>query len=1082
MQTISNKSAIKSLALILISSSLALWVVSERFQQEDLTGSVNSDVEKASNLSSANLAATQQLRFVENQGQAGLSAKYHVQGAGHTVLFHEDKVVLRRDEAVGAKNEIVLQFNGANQNPEVSGREKLPGVAHFYKGQNPEQWHTNVPTYESVIYSELYPGIDMAYIGNDGKLESEFYVSPGVDFRQIRISYNGVKAITIRDDGALALTTEIGELIERRPFAYQNVDGARKEIDAEYVLLADASVGFELGGYDHERPLVIDPELVFLSTIPGGPGGGEWAGDVVIDNDNNVILSGGANRFFPAADSIAGSNHVGGSSSDGLLVKLDGTTGAVIYSALFGGSRLDYFNELAIDPSGNLYLTGLTKSSDFPVLNALQDTLAGAEDAFMTILDATGALTYSTYIGGTLRDWGEGITLDDSGNVYIGGSTESDDFPTTAGFQSTFQGGSRGSAFPADNFVAKFTAQGDLVYATYLGGSGDDRFQGLTANSSGQVTVAGNTLSSDFPMMNAYQDTLGGIKWGIGDITVTKLNSSGTGLIYSTYIGGAIQDWATDIASGINGEVYVSGGTSSSNFPVINGLSAPEADTSDGVLISLNKVGQPVYSVRTNSPGFDAFAAVGVHGRAVAYPVGSWGDSTRVYVKSIDSALSVHFAFAAPGHKVNSAYLFGEYMAFANVFFAASPATSSATGNANNLSLGSSPSLAGSALSRLISKGLWIAAFNNSALNLDYDFGDGILALGAQQDGNTTVNGENTGVPTEEVVEVNIKGSDGDEEVDLSGMMVEYFTNLTLVAIVTGGGSDLVFATVLNNINLLVNAGAGVDQIYVALWISYVNAIINGGLGSDMYTFLSQSNSQQLSPTPANPGAARYAVAPVTVVDSGGVDTLNFANYGMGVTLDLEAQQTAQTIDTSGTQIVLDGMFEVVRGSASNDEITLAPLAGVPRHFDGGSGTDVLNIAPASAQSVDDGSTIRTPGFADITYSNIETVNLPIVTGIGDDDKPLPFNFSLNQNYPNPFNPSTVISYSIPTKSEVTIGIYNVLGQQIALFSQGQQSAGEYSVTWSSTDKSGVSVASGMYFYKITAGDFTASRKMVLLK
>ncbi|MBN4072345.1 SBBP repeat-containing protein, partial [bacterium AH-315-F03] len=467
------------------------------------------------------------LRFVENRGQAGAGAKYHVQGASHTVLFHENKIVLKRDESQTAKNEIILRFAGANQSPSVFGVDKLAGVAHFYKGENPDKWRTNVPTYSAVKYSELYPGIDMAYIGDDGTLESEFYVSPGANYHQIKLDYQGIKSKKIREDGSLVIATELGDLIEKTPYVYQDIDGERVEIESEYVILSDATVGFELSAYNDELPLVIDPELAFITIIPGF--GGEFASAVVQDASGNIIAAGGANRFFPAADEIDGSNHVGGLGNDGLLIKTD-SVGNVIYSALFGGTKPDYFTDMVTDASGSLYLTGFTSSKDFPVLNPAQDSSGGQDDAFLVIFDSTGVLMYGTYLGGSNGEFGNGIAIDSSGNIYIGGSTESSNYPTLNAFQSTLLG-----SFTTDVFLAKYNPLGEVVYSTFLGGSDGDRLSGLEVTSDGQLTVTGGTVSEDFPLMNPYQDTLGGVKWSTGDIFISRLNAAGNALIYSTY-------------------------------------------------------------------------------------------------------------------------------------------------------------------------------------------------------------------------------------------------------------------------------------------------------------------------------------------------------------------------------------------------------------------------------------------------------------------------------------------------------------------------------------------------------------------
>ncbi|MBN4056976.1 T9SS type A sorting domain-containing protein [bacterium AH-315-J21] len=1058
-------------------AALVIYLATTAFYKESVSTKIEIEDKATNNAESTStiFATSPQLRFIENQGQAGPNAKYHVQGAGHTVLFHSNKITLRRDVSPTLGNEIVLRFDGANESPKVDGVEKLAGVAHFYKGQSPDQWHTNVPTYKSVMYTELYPGIDMAYIGASGDIESEFYLAPGVDYHQIHLNYQGVQSRTIRNDGALVLKTELGELIEKAPFAYQDINGSRVEVEAEYKILADASIGFELSSYDSEFPLVIDPQLTFITVVPGF--NSEFANAVVKDASGNIIGAGGGNRFFPANDVIDASNHVGGLGNDGLLIKTD-SVGNVIYSALFGGRRPDYFTDMVTDASGFLYLTGFTSSKDFPVLNPAQDSSGGQDDAFLVILDSTGVLMYGTYLGGSSGEFGNGIAIDSSGNIYIGGTTESSDYPTLNAFQSTLLG-----SFTTDVFLAKYNPLGELVYSTFLGGSDKDRLSGLEVTSDGQLTITGGTVSEDFPLMNPYQDTLGGVKSSTGDIFISRLNAAGDALIYSTYFGGIEQEWSHDLALGPDGSAYICGGAVSPNFPIVNAMpSTPEADSVDGILICFDNSGQPTYSVRTNIPGYDIFVAVAVDASSNVFAAGDWLDSIRFYQKTIDRELEISIQFAATGHSMSSIFLQNNSLAFATTF--RDPALGLATlDDQGSASANSSFSSFGVGnLAQAVKNAVWAIGFENSALNLDYDFGDGILKLGVNPSGKVTVNDKDTEIPAGEVKEVNVNSIDVDNFIDLSNISPNEFPSIISTDVNTGEGRDMVWASLSPNVKNLIRVGAGGDIIYATLWVEFLGSLLNGGSGSDLYQFLSGSNGQESSSESLGPKTSRSAALPITIVDSSGIDTLSFAGYSEAITLDLEIQNTPQTIDANGVQIILDGIFEVVNASAFDDEITVAPLLSTPRHIDGAAGSDILNIAPVGVQSADDGSTITTPGYADISYTNIETVHLPIITDVDDGNTTLPFKFTLDQNYPNPFNPTTVISYAIPTKAEVTISIYNVLGQEIAVLSQGQQSAGQYSVTWNATNNQGQPTASGMYFYKIIAGNFTASRKMVLLK
>ncbi|NNF04412.1 MAG: hypothetical protein HKN17_08095, partial [Rhodothermales bacterium] len=519
------------------------------------------------------------LRFIENRGQAGPDAKFHTQGAAHTVLFDEHEIRFRQSNAEGIHSEIVLEFIGAGEMTSVAGRDRLPGVAHFYRGASPTTWFTDVPTFAVVHYTQIYENIDLAFVGTEGLLKSEFHVSPRTNADRIRFRYRNARSVSLSPGGHLQIESSTGMLIDRAPFAFQTIGGERVEVAVRYVLHPNNEVGFRIEEYDDAHALVIDPELVF-STILDNVFTSVFNG-VDVDADGNQVLAGFANRFFPTTDVIPESNHAGGLGNDGLLVKLDGSTGDVIYSALFGGSRLDNFRDVAVGPDGDIHLTGLTASDDFPTLNPVQANRAGQENAVVVILNSEGVLQFSTYLGGSERDWGVDLALDETGGVYVSGRTESADFPFIDGFQQVNNGGDDGSGFPSDLFVVKFNQERSVGYATYLGGTGDDDPCGLVVNSDGGVTVASTTTSADFPVANAYQAANAG---GESDVVVSRLNAAGSQLLFSTYVGGAAVDACSGMASGSTDTVVVSGSTTSNDFPVIGGDAVVEADESDGTI------------------------------------------------------------------------------------------------------------------------------------------------------------------------------------------------------------------------------------------------------------------------------------------------------------------------------------------------------------------------------------------------------------------------------------------------------------------------------------------------------------------
>jgi len=800
--------------------------------------------------------------------------------------------------------------------------------------------------------------------------------------------------------------------------------------------------------------------------------------------DGNLILAGAGNRFFPATDVIDSSNHEGGSGNDGLLLKLDGTSGEVIYSALFGGSRSDSFNDIAMDDLGNIYLVGMTASENFPVLNALQDTIGGKEDAFLSILNSNGELTYSTYLGGNRSDWALDVAIDDAKNIFIAGRTISHDFPVKNAFQDSIMGEEKYGEYPSDIFLAKFNFAGGLDFATYLGGSNSDQVNGIAINNTGELTITGTTESDDFPVMNAYQDTLGGVKWGTGDIFITRFNSTGNGLIYSTYFGGAVQDWASGLALSSNGNAFVSGGTQSLNFPIVNGVSSPEADSSDGIFISFNNSGQPNYSLRTNIPGNESFDAATISDNIFPFAVGNWNDTIMVYQNYGDSVLSIVADIAAPGHNLNCVQISEGNLAFASTYWGLGLTNSKRRNFDNNLNSLSS-SGAGSGSASLSTVAFFIIQLENFSLFTGgYDFGDGIFKIYTTPDGKVKVNNGETNINADEVKEIVVEATPKNDEIDLEAMIPEEFNNITSIIVNTGDGLDKIWLHLLPTVNYLLDAGAGADQIYMALWFDIIEVIFSGGIGGDIYNLTRENPSSNSSKsTLPRLNSAENATNAITINDPGGYDTLNFAGYDIGITLKLNSQNSAQTIDTSGIQILLDGDFEVVIGTDFNDEITVSPLPDTVLFIDGNGGTNVLNFQAEVPGSVDDGSTITTPGYADVSYANIETVNLSIVTGTEETvNKSLPVSYSLSNNYPNPFNPSTKIKYQIPSNvngetANVELIVFDILGREVAALVNEKQKPGYYEIEFNASH-----LTSGIYFYRIHAGKFVETKKMLLLR
>jgi Beta-propeller repeat len=598
------------------------------------------------------------LSFEANQGQTNPQVKFLSRGDGYSLFLtnNEAELALTKPakaspfEAAAQRKPIeksaafaqkaqsaVLRMRlvGANSGAKITGQNELPGKVNYFIGNDPEKWRTNVATFAKVRYEEVYSGIDLVYYGNQRQLEYDFVVEPGADPTRIRLAFTGAKKMRLEKDGGLVVQTAVGSVRWNKPIVYQEINGQRRPVSGEYIARRH-KIGFRVAAYDHTKPLVIDPTLVY-STYLGGSSADFGSGIAVDSSGAAYVVGATVSLDFPtttgayqtvnrepyelfitkvnaagsalvystylggsgtdsptgpatsgiAVDSLGNAYVTGGTTSfdfpttpgsyqpfmrgiwDGFVTKLNTSGSMLVYSTYLGGTDADAAYAIALDSTGNAYVTGLTRSSNFPT-TALgpQPTFGGDNDGFAAKLSADGsALVYSTYLGGTATDLGTAIAVDPLGNACVSGFTDSSDFPVTVGaFQPNYGGG-------RDTFVTKLNASGSaFIYSTYLGGSSDDAhyggdiFGGIAADESGNAYVTGTTSSTDFPTTpGSFQPTLGGP--GAVNAFVAKLNATGTGLVYSTYLGGMYGEYGNDITVNAAGEAYITGPASSPDFP-----------------------------------------------------------------------------------------------------------------------------------------------------------------------------------------------------------------------------------------------------------------------------------------------------------------------------------------------------------------------------------------------------------------------------------------------------------------------------------------------------------------------------------
>ena len=571
-----------------------------------------------------------------------------------------------------------LDFLGANMETAIEGTGKDNSVVNYLIGNDPEKWYTDIPTYREVVYRDIYPAVDLRLFGKGNLLEYDFVVRPGASPNDIALAYNGIDSLTI-ENGALVAGTAFGDIKQDTPYIYQQIGDRTVNVAGGFKLNGSNTYGFYAAAYDSRYPLIIDPSLIYSTYLGGGVA--DYGYSIAVDAAGSAYITGetGSTNFptqnpyqasnagswdafvtklSPEGNSLAYSTYLGGSgidegrgiavdaagsayviglsdstnfpttagafqtanagSADAFVTKLSPAGNSLAYSTYLGGGGGDLGYGMAVDTDGSAYVTGWTNSGNFPTTpGALQTTLAGISDAFVTKLSPVGsALAYSTYLGGSGSEDGLGIAVDTTDRAYITGDTNSTNFPTTVGaFRTTLAG-------TTDAFVTKLSPAGSaLVYSTYLGGGNEDIGRGIAVDPAGSAYVTGPTHSTNFPTTaGALQTSYA----GNGDAFVTRLSAAGNSLGYSTYLGGGGEDIGRGIAVDTAGSAYVTGQTASTNFPIAGGaLPTAYAGGSDVFVTKLSAAGSAlVYSTYLRGGGDDYGYSIALDSAGGAYITG----------------------------------------------------------------------------------------------------------------------------------------------------------------------------------------------------------------------------------------------------------------------------------------------------------------------------------------------------------------------------------------------------------------------------------------------------------------------------
>ena len=554
------------------------------------------------------------LYFEANQGQVNFPAQFVARGRDSEFMISPGtaQFVLRKTTAPGtfSARTVRMEFVGANDRAQISGAEELSGKINYLIGNQPAHWQTGVTAFARVDVGQLYSGVNLTYYGNQRQLEYDF-----------AIRFDGADKVSISNAGELVLNLGDSEIRQPKPVIYQTANGARREISGGYRILDAHTAAFTVGDYDHSLPLVIDPVLSY-STYFGGSAD-DTAAAVAVDTNGFIYVVGETLSTKLATVGAFQTNFAGGSyNGDAFVAKFSNNGSNLVYYTYLGGSQDDLASGLALDKTGDVFLTGYTTSPDFPTTNALYPKILGhayytyrgyayySGNAFVTELNPSGSnLVYSTYLGGSgtvgiagTGDEGLGIALDLAGNAYVTGYTSSTNFPATNALSYKLAGTTnvllnRLAGF-FNGFLTKIGPGGtNLLYSTYFGGTNVDAAEGIAVDGSGAVYLTGFTDSTNFPTTNALQGVLGGItnvtfSYNVFVAKFTQPSATNLALVYSTYLGGMDDDLGYGVAADSAGNAYVTGGAISPNFPNtatnVPGLSSGLTNNLSGSILTTN--------------------------------------------------------------------------------------------------------------------------------------------------------------------------------------------------------------------------------------------------------------------------------------------------------------------------------------------------------------------------------------------------------------------------------------------------------------------------------------------------------------
>lgn len=589
------------------------------------------------------------LRFEANAGQWDESIRY-VARTGPSAVYLTDEGATWMFRSPSSASTILEMKVAGGRLVTPTASDELVTKSNYFVGNDPSRWRTDVRNFGRATYRNVRDGVDLVFHGDGSQLEYDFIVAPGTSPNDVAMEIEGAEGLSLAPSGSLIIHTVAGDLEEPPPHIYQVLaDGGREVVSGTY-RLQGTRLAFDVGPYDRDRALVIDPIVALYSTYLGGSGEDEAYG-VALDGSGSAYIAGQATGTFPTKNPLQGAL---GGVFDAFVAKLNPAGSALVYATYLGGSAEESAFGIAVDSGGNAYVVGSTASANFPTQGTLQG-YAGNTDAFVAKLNAAGsALVYSTYVGGALDERPRAVCVDSTGNLYAVGETTSANFPTVAAQQASYAG-------TTDAFVFKLNSSGSaFVYSTFLGGNSGDYGLGIASDGAGNAYAIGSTYSPNFPTKNPLKGSLGGAE----DAFITKLDAAGA-TVFSTYFGGSSSDAGTAIALGGSGKLFVTGITSSADFPVQNAYQSSIASIPDAYVASLNATGSAIlYSTFLGGAGDDYATTIAADANDNAFVAGWTGANdfpTSNAFQTSKSGLDAGFVarFSASGSVWWSTYLGG---------------------------------------------------------------------------------------------------------------------------------------------------------------------------------------------------------------------------------------------------------------------------------------------------------------------------------------------------------------------------------------------------------------------------------------